>query len=197
MSNDAFIYDAIRTPRGKGKPGGGLYEVKPIDLVANLLEAMKSRHELDTTQVEDFVCATGEPVKEQGGNLPTPQDQLATLEEGRIQAAKQKEELENEAIKGFEAYVEEHPNNDRHSPAIMTKLSAIYAARGIVFGVLAAFLSVFAIGLLLVGLQRGIQALWEIGFDTPQAVYLSYFTLGGILSLIGMFLFWKRNRAAS
>jgi len=69
MSNDAFIYDAIRTPRGKGKPGGGLYEVKPIDLVTNLLEAMKSRHNLDTTRVEDFICATGEPVKEQGQNI--------------------------------------------------------------------------------------------------------------------------------
>ncbi len=69
MSNDAFIYDAIRTPRGKGKPGGGLYEVKPIDLVTNLLEAMKDRHALDTTRVEDFICATGEPVKEQGQNI--------------------------------------------------------------------------------------------------------------------------------
>ena len=69
MSNDAFIYDAIRTPRGKGKPGGGLYEVKPIDLVTNLLEAMKSRHDLDTTQVEDVMLATGEPVNEQGQNI--------------------------------------------------------------------------------------------------------------------------------
>ncbi len=69
MSQDAFIYDAIRTPRGRGKPGGGLYEVKPIDLITNLLEAMKARHNLDTTQVEDFVCATGEPVNEQGQNI--------------------------------------------------------------------------------------------------------------------------------
>ena len=69
MSNDAYIYDAIRTPRGKGKPGGGLYEVKPIDLVTGLLEEMKSRHELDTTQVNDFICATGEPVNEQGQNI--------------------------------------------------------------------------------------------------------------------------------
>ncbi len=69
MSNDAYIYDAIRTPRGRGKPGGGLYEVKPIDLVTNLLEAMKERTGLDTARVEDFVCATGEPVKEQGQNI--------------------------------------------------------------------------------------------------------------------------------
>ncbi len=69
MSQAAYIYDAIRTPRGKGKPGGGLYEVKPIDLVANLLEEMKSRHGLDTNRVEDFICATGEPVNEQGQNI--------------------------------------------------------------------------------------------------------------------------------
>ena len=69
MTQDAFIYDAIRTPRGKGKPGGGLYEVKPIDLITNLLEEMKSRHNLDTTQIEDFICATGEPVNEQGQNI--------------------------------------------------------------------------------------------------------------------------------
>ena len=69
MSQDAFIYDAIRTPRGKGKPGGGLYEVKPIDLVTNLLEALKSRHALDTSRVEDVLLATGEPVNEQGQNI--------------------------------------------------------------------------------------------------------------------------------
>jgi acetyl-CoA C-acetyltransferase len=69
MTNDAFIYDAIRTPRGKGKPGGGLYEVKPIDLVTTLLEEMKARHDLDTTQVEDVMLATGEPVNEQGQNI--------------------------------------------------------------------------------------------------------------------------------
>lgn len=69
MSNDAFIYEAIRTPRGKGKPGGALYEVKPIDLITNLLEEMKSRHKLDTSLVEDLVLATGEPVREQGQNI--------------------------------------------------------------------------------------------------------------------------------
>jgi acetyl-CoA C-acetyltransferase len=69
MSTDAYIYDAIRTPRGRGKPGGGLSEVKPIDLVVNLLEAMKQRHDLDTTQVDDVILATGEPVDEQGGDI--------------------------------------------------------------------------------------------------------------------------------
>ncbi|WP_373087021.1 acetyl-CoA C-acetyltransferase [Zhongshania sp.] len=66
---EAFIYDAIRTPRGKGKRGGALYEVKPIDLVTNLLETLKSRHDLDTSKVEDLILACGEPVKEQGQNI--------------------------------------------------------------------------------------------------------------------------------
>lgn len=66
---DAFIYDAIRTPRGKGKRGGALYEVKPIDLVTNLLESLQARLDLDTRQVEDLILACGEPVKEQGQNI--------------------------------------------------------------------------------------------------------------------------------
>lgn len=69
MNQEALIYDAIRTPRGKGKPGGGLYEVKPVDLVSNLLAAMKERNGLPEERVEDVVLATGEPVKEQGQNI--------------------------------------------------------------------------------------------------------------------------------
>jgi acetyl-CoA C-acetyltransferase len=69
MTTEAYIFDAIRTPRGKGKPGGGMYEVKPIDLVVNLLDAMKERNNLDTDLVEDMILATGEPVNEQGQNI--------------------------------------------------------------------------------------------------------------------------------
>ncbi len=69
MSQDVYIYDAVRTPRGKGKPGGGLYEVKPIDLVTQLLDALQSRNALDTAAVEDLLLATGEPVREQGQNI--------------------------------------------------------------------------------------------------------------------------------
>lgn len=75
MTTEAYIYDAIRTPRGRGKagapgkPAGSLYEVKPIDLVTNLLESMKERNQLDTRQVDDLILATGEPVNEQGQNI--------------------------------------------------------------------------------------------------------------------------------
>jgi acetyl-CoA C-acetyltransferase len=65
----AFIFDAIRTPRGRGKAGGGLYEVKPVDMVKNLLDAMQTRNKLDPSAVEDMILATGEPVNEQGQNI--------------------------------------------------------------------------------------------------------------------------------
>jgi len=70
MTTEAYIYDAIRTPRGKGKAGGGsLYEVKPIDLVTTLLESLKERNDLDTTRVDDVILGCGEPVNEQGQNI--------------------------------------------------------------------------------------------------------------------------------
>ncbi len=67
--SEAYIYDAIRTPRGKGKPGGALNEVKPIDLVKNLLDEMAGRHSLDKSLVEDLILASGETVGEQAQNI--------------------------------------------------------------------------------------------------------------------------------
>lgn len=66
---EAYIFDVVRTPRGRGKAGGGLYEVKPLDLVVNLLNAVKARNDLDPAAVEDMILATGEPVNEQGQNI--------------------------------------------------------------------------------------------------------------------------------
>ncbi|KAE9412615.1 hypothetical protein Angca_005454, partial [Angiostrongylus cantonensis] len=66
----AFIYEAIRSPRSRGKPNGGLNEVKPINLVASLLTEMQSRHDLDTGRVDDLLMGCVSPVHEQGGNLP-------------------------------------------------------------------------------------------------------------------------------
>ena len=76
-----------------------------------------------------------------------------------------------------------------------TTTPAVHAARGVVFGILAAFLGLFAFVLLLVGLQRAIEALWAIGVSDERAVYLSHLTLGGILCLVGLLLFAKRNHA--
>jgi acetyl-CoA C-acetyltransferase len=65
---DAYVYDAIRTPRGKGKATGGLHTVKPVALVATLLDAMRERHpELDAAAIDDIVLGTVEPHVDQGG----------------------------------------------------------------------------------------------------------------------------------
>ena len=52
---EAYIFDAVRTPRGKGKKDGSLHEVKAIDLLKNLFDALRDRNTLDTSQVEDVV----------------------------------------------------------------------------------------------------------------------------------------------
>ena len=70
MHSEAFIYDVLRTPRGRGKPGGALHGVKPITLVVGLLEALKQRNPgLDPTRIEDVILGVVSPVGEQGGVL--------------------------------------------------------------------------------------------------------------------------------
>jgi acetyl-CoA C-acetyltransferase len=70
MAETAYIYDAIRTPRSKGKADGTLNEVKPIDLVTTLLIEMQRRHDLDTSRVDDVMLGCVAPVREQGSVLP-------------------------------------------------------------------------------------------------------------------------------
>ncbi|MFA5628353.1 MAG: acetyl-CoA C-acetyltransferase [Thiohalomonadaceae bacterium] len=69
MSNHAYIYDAVRTPRSKGKKDGSLHEVKPIDLGAGLLKGLQTRHDLDTSYVDDVVMGCVTPVGEQGSDV--------------------------------------------------------------------------------------------------------------------------------
>jgi len=69
MSNSAYIFDAIRTPRAKGKKDGALHEVKPVLLAAGLLREMQRRHDLDTSRVDDVVLGCVSPVGEQGGDI--------------------------------------------------------------------------------------------------------------------------------
>jgi acetyl-CoA C-acetyltransferase len=66
---EAFIFDAVRTPRGKGKKDGALYSVKPVDLVAGLLRALQVRNALDTRQVDDIVLGCVTPVGDQGADI--------------------------------------------------------------------------------------------------------------------------------
>jgi len=65
----ALIFDAIRTPRGKGKADGALHSVKPVNLVAGLLTALQRRTGLDTRQVDDIVLGCVTPVGDQGADI--------------------------------------------------------------------------------------------------------------------------------
>ncbi|HJC61292.1 MAG TPA: acetyl-CoA C-acetyltransferase [Candidatus Dietzia intestinigallinarum] len=68
---EAFIYDAIRTPRGKGKPGGALHGVKPIDLVVGLIDETRRRFpDLDENRISDIILGIVSPLGDQGMDLP-------------------------------------------------------------------------------------------------------------------------------
>ncbi|MCM4080196.1 acetyl-CoA C-acetyltransferase [Paractinoplanes hotanensis] len=78
--NEAYVYDALRTPRGRGKPDGALHGVKPISLVTGLLGALRSRQpRLDPARIDDLVLGIVTPVGEQGGDLSRAAALLAGL----------------------------------------------------------------------------------------------------------------------
>ena len=66
---EAYIYDAVRTPRGKGRKDGALHGVTPIELAATALRAVRDRNSLDTSLVDDVVLGCVEPVAEQGADI--------------------------------------------------------------------------------------------------------------------------------
>jgi len=66
---DAYIYDAVRTPRGKGKPDGGLHEATALHLATTVLKAVRDRNALDTRLVDDVVFGVVSPVNEQGSDI--------------------------------------------------------------------------------------------------------------------------------
>jgi len=67
---DAFIYDHVRTPRGKGRADGALNEITPLQLGTQVLQALRDRNRLDTALVDDVVMGIVSPVGEQGSVLP-------------------------------------------------------------------------------------------------------------------------------
>ncbi|MCP1500609.1 acetyl-CoA C-acetyltransferase [Pseudomonas migulae] len=73
----ALIFDALRTPRGKGKADGALHSVKPVNLVAGLLRALQQRTSLDTSQVDDVVLGCVTPVGDQGADIAKTATQVA------------------------------------------------------------------------------------------------------------------------
>lgn len=64
---ETYLLDAVRTPRGRGKPDGALHEVSPIDLAATPLRALRRRHELDNVLVEDVVMGCVDAVRDEAG----------------------------------------------------------------------------------------------------------------------------------
>jgi acetyl-CoA C-acetyltransferase len=66
---DAYIYDHVRTPRGRGKPDGALHTITPIQLAAQTLQAVRDRNELDTRLLDDVVLGCVSPIGEQGADI--------------------------------------------------------------------------------------------------------------------------------
>ena len=63
---EAYIYDAVRTPRGRGKKDGSLYDVTPVQLAAAALAAVRDRTGIDSALIDDVILGCVEPVGEQG-----------------------------------------------------------------------------------------------------------------------------------
>lgn len=66
---EAYIYDAVRTPRGRGKKDGALHEITALSLAAQVLEGVRDRNGLDTSRVDDVILGCVAPVGEQGANI--------------------------------------------------------------------------------------------------------------------------------
>ncbi|MEO1472828.1 MAG: acetyl-CoA C-acyltransferase, partial [Pseudomonadota bacterium] len=66
---EAYVYDAVRTPRGKGKASGSLHEITALSLATQSLQAIRDRNELDTANVDDVVLGCVAPVGEQGADI--------------------------------------------------------------------------------------------------------------------------------
>src|SRR3954462_5786079 len=79
---DAFIYDAIRTPRGRGKADGALHEVTALSLAAQALRSIKDRNELDPALLDDVVLGCVDPVGEAGGDIARAAALVAGIGDG-------------------------------------------------------------------------------------------------------------------
>src|SRR3546814_17831199 len=66
---EAYVYDHVRTPRGKGRPDGALHEITSVEMARQLLEAVRDRNQLDTSLLDDVIIGMAQPVGEQGGVL--------------------------------------------------------------------------------------------------------------------------------
>lgn len=67
---DAYVFDHVRSPRGRGRPNGSLHEVTPVELATQVLKALRDRNELDTRRIDDVIFGCVSPVGEQGSVIP-------------------------------------------------------------------------------------------------------------------------------
>ncbi|RYU97637.1 acetyl-CoA C-acetyltransferase [Emticicia agri] len=78
---EAYIYDAMRTPRGRGKSDGALHDVQPVQLLSTVLKSLKERNNLDTSLIDDVIVGCVSPIGEQGGDIA----RAAVLDSGYAQ----------------------------------------------------------------------------------------------------------------
>jgi acetyl-CoA C-acetyltransferase len=80
MTAEAFVYDAVRTPRGRGKPDGALYGIRPISLIVGLIHEVLARNpQVDPAKIDDIVLGVVSPVKEQGADIAKTASIIAGL----------------------------------------------------------------------------------------------------------------------
>ncbi len=95
---DAFIYDHVRSPRGRGRPNGSLHGITPINLASQVLAAQRDRHGLDTAILDDVILGCVMPVGEQGSDIA----RVAALNAGYAQTVPGKQ-LNRFCASGLEA----------------------------------------------------------------------------------------------
>ncbi len=77
MAQDAYIFDAIRSPRGRGKENGALHDTSPVEILRQLFVALQERNDLDTSQVDDVMLGCVTPVNDQGSDITKTATQYA------------------------------------------------------------------------------------------------------------------------
>ncbi|MEV0129742.1 acetyl-CoA C-acyltransferase, partial [Dactylosporangium sp. NPDC050688] len=82
MTHEAYVFDAVRTPRGRGKRNGSLHGVKPVSLVVGLIDELRRRYPgLDPAAIDDVVLGVVSPVGDQGADIARTAAVVAGLPE--------------------------------------------------------------------------------------------------------------------
>jgi acetyl-CoA C-acetyltransferase len=80
--SEAYVFDAVRTPRGRGRSSGSLHEVSPLRLAAGVLKNIRDRNDLDTSKVDDVILGVADPVNEQGADIARTAVLVAGYDQG-------------------------------------------------------------------------------------------------------------------